>query len=373
MRRPGPCLLCQGPHWARDCLSHHGGKGKRTVSSGKGYKNSSPFRQAYLEGDRRDWITGAGAFAVWFPSLQNFPSFDLQGKFILDSGATMSMGGVDLLQKFQEIYADAGLQLTSHPVPPLRFSFANCQEDVSTSVFACSLPALESVFSYSSAARARTSGWEEMWTRIWDLSWITSIVPCFLSHLKLEDTVERLPSRHLALSLCLEDVKAQCDSLTPQTRERLQGILSQREVDISTNVSLAHAHGYLKISRNLLLRVHREIPVRSEIIHEPETDPFSGSADPSDSVTGELDFDSSVSKTRKRRRLLHKSPVAARFSLDDCDEDDDTSAQTDCVMPAFAENFDEKRPVVGTVCSAGSEGDSLSAAMETTGHRRNRI
>ena len=48
--------------------------------------------------------TRAGAFAVWFPSLQNFASFDLQGKFILDSGATMSMGGVDLLQKFQEIY-----------------------------------------------------------------------------------------------------------------------------------------------------------------------------------------------------------------------------------------------------------------------------
>ena len=70
----------------------------------------------------------------WFPSLQNFASFDLQGKFILDSGATMSMGGVDLLQKFQEIYADAGLQLTSHPVPPLRVSFVNGQEDVSTRV-----------------------------------------------------------------------------------------------------------------------------------------------------------------------------------------------------------------------------------------------
>ena len=46
----------------------------------------------------------------------------------------MSLGGVDLLQKFQEIHADAGLQLTSHPVPPLHFSFANGQEDVSTSV-----------------------------------------------------------------------------------------------------------------------------------------------------------------------------------------------------------------------------------------------
>ena len=146
-----------------------------------------------------------------------------------------------------------------------------------------------------------------------DLGLVVDHVDCsvFLSHLKLEDTVERLSSRHLALSLCLEDVKAQCDSLTPQTRERLQGILSQREVDISTHVSLAHAHGYLKISRNPLLRVHRDIPVRSETIHEPETDPFSGPADPSDSVTGELDFDSSVSKTRKCRRLLHKSPESA--------------------------------------------------------------
>ena len=103
------------------------------------------------------------------------------------------------------------------------------------------------------------------------------------------------------------------NSLTPQTRERLQGILSQREVDISTNVSLAHAHGYLKISRNPLLRVHRDVPVRSETIHEPETDPFSGPADPCDSVTSELDLDPSVSKIRKRRRLLHKSHVSARF------------------------------------------------------------
>ena len=196
------------------------------------------------------------------------------------------MGGVDLLQKFEEIYADAGLQLTSHPVPPLRFSFANGQEDVSTSVLPVPYLPWKVIF-YSSAERARSRDVHE------DLGLVVDHVDCsvFLSHLKLEDTVERLPSRHLALSLCLEDVKAQCDSLTPQTRERLQGILSQREVDISTNVSLAHAHGYLKISRNPLLRVHRDIPVRSETIHEPETDPFSGPANPSDSVTGELDFD----------------------------------------------------------------------------------
>ena len=121
-RRPGPCLLCQGPHWARDCPSHHGGKGKRVNSLGKGHKNFPPFRQAYLGGDKHDWITGAGAFAVSVPSLQNFVSFDLDGKFVLDCGATMSMRGVDLLQRIQEMYAQAGLRLTSHPVSPLRFS-----------------------------------------------------------------------------------------------------------------------------------------------------------------------------------------------------------------------------------------------------------
>ena len=133
-RRPGPCLLCQGPHWTRDCPSHHGGKGKRVNSFGKSNKNSSPFRQAYLESEKHDWITGAGTFAVSVPSLQNFASFDLDGKFILDSGATMSMGGVDLLQRIQEMYAQPGLRLTSRPVSPLRFSFANGEEDVSTSV-----------------------------------------------------------------------------------------------------------------------------------------------------------------------------------------------------------------------------------------------
>ena len=173
-----------------------------------------------------------------------------------------------------------------------------------------------------------------------------SIARCFLSHLKLEDKVERLPSRHLALSLCLEDVKAQCDSLTPQSRERLQGILSQGEGDLNTNVSLAHAHGYMKISRNPLLRVHHDVPVRRETIPEPETDPSSVPTDPCDSATDELDFCPFVPETRKRRRLVHKSPISARSLLDDCDEDDVTSAQASCSMPAFAENLDEKQHVV---------------------------
>ena len=46
--------------------------------------------QAYLEGDRYDWITSARAFAVFVPSMQIFASFDLDGKVILDSATTMS-------------------------------------------------------------------------------------------------------------------------------------------------------------------------------------------------------------------------------------------------------------------------------------------
>ena len=92
-----------------------------------------------------------------FHFLQNFASFDLDGKFILDSGATMSMGGVDLLQRIQEMYAQARLRLSSHPVSPLRFSFANGQEDVSTSVLPVPYVLWKVFFLHSSVERARTS------------------------------------------------------------------------------------------------------------------------------------------------------------------------------------------------------------------------
>ena len=102
-----------------------------------------------------------------------------------------------------------------------------------------------------------------------DLGLVVDHVDCsvFLSHLKLEDTIQRLPSRHLALSLRTEDVKAQYEALTPETRERLNNVLSQKEMDPNTNVSLAHTHGYLKISRNPLLRVYRDVPVKGETAH----------------------------------------------------------------------------------------------------------
>ena len=107
-----------------------------------------------------------------------------------------------------------------------------------------------------------------------DLGLVVDHVDCsvFLSHLKLEDTVERLPSRHLALSLRTEDVKAQYEARTPETRARLNNVLFQKEVDPNTNVSLAHAHGYLKICRNPLLRVYRDVPVKDETAHESGID-----------------------------------------------------------------------------------------------------
>ena len=180
--------------------------------------------------------------------------------------------------------------------------------------------------------------------------------------MKLEDTVERLPSRHLALSLCAEDVKAQYEALTPETRERLNNVSSQKEVDPDTKVSLAHAHGYLKISRNPLLLVYRDVLVKDETAHESEIDL---SVEPHTSCDQATDEHDVISSTRKRRRLTHKSPVSARFS-DDFEEDDVIQVQADCSVPSFAENSDEKRTVVGTVGATGFEGDLLPIAMETS-------
>ena len=138
-----------------------------------------------------------------------------------------------------------------------------------------------------------------------DLGLVVDHVDCsvFQGRLGLEGGVGRLPSQHLALSLCTEDVKAQYEVLTPETRERLNNVSSQKEVDPDTNVSLTHAHGYLKISRDHLLRVYRDVPVKDETAHESEIDL---------STTDEHDV---ISSTRQRRRLTHKLPVSARFLM----------------------------------------------------------
>ena len=128
------------------------------------------------------------------------------------------------------------------------------------------------------------------------------------------------------------------------------------------NVSLAHAHGYLTIGRNPLLRVYRDVLVKDETTHDSEIDL---SVEPRTSYDQATDEHDVISGTRKRRRLTHTSLVSAR-SVDNFEEDDAMQVQADCFVPAFAENFDEKRPVVGTIGATGFEGDLLSVAMETS-------
>ena len=108
----------------------------------------------------------------------------------------MSMRGVVLLQRIQEMYAHAGLRLSSHPVSPLRFSFANGQEDVSTSVLPVPYLPWKVIFYFRvfNAPGPVLLGADVHE----DLGLVIDHVDCsvFLSHLKLEDTVDLLPSRH---------------------------------------------------------------------------------------------------------------------------------------------------------------------------------
>ena len=89
----------------------------------------------------------------------------------------------------------------------------------------------------------------------------------------------------------------------------MKHVLSQKEVDPDTNVFLAHAHGYLKISRNPLLRVYRDVLVRKETTLESEID-------------------------------LPLEPLTSRDQA--TDEHDVIHVQADCSVPAFAENLDDK-------------------------------
>ena len=70
----------------------------------------------------------------------------------------MSMGGVDLLQRIQEVYEEAGLRLTSHPVSPLRSFLRERTRGRVDESSACSQIAREGDFFNSSVERARTSG-----------------------------------------------------------------------------------------------------------------------------------------------------------------------------------------------------------------------
>ena len=221
-KRPKPCFLCHKPHWARDCPSHHGGTGKHVNPLGKGHKNSSTFRQACLEGDK------------------NFASFDFDGNFIFDSGATTSMGGVDLLQRIQEMYAQAGLRPTSRERTKGRVD--KC--------FACTIFALKSHILHSSAERARTSTVGSRCARRFGTCRRSRRLHRGSESFAVGKHCRAVSSRHLAFSC----------------------VLSQKKVNSDTRASLAHAHGNLKINRNPLLCVYRDVPVKNETTHDSEID-----------------------------------------------------------------------------------------------------
>ena len=121
-------------------------------------KNSSTFRQAYLEGDKHDWITGAGAFAVSVPSLQNFASFDLDGKFILDSGATINVHGRRrfVAQNSRNVLSGRSSTHFTSRVTTSFFLRERTRGRVDECL-ACAVLALESHILHSSVERARTS------------------------------------------------------------------------------------------------------------------------------------------------------------------------------------------------------------------------
>ena len=78
----------------------------------------------------------------------------------------------------------------------------------------------------------------------------------------------------------------------------------RKKVNSDTHVSLAHAHGYLKISRNPLLRVYRDVLLQDETTHDSE---INLSVEPRTSCDQATDEHDVISGTRKRRRLTHKS------------------------------------------------------------------
>ena len=127
-----------------------------------------------------------------------------------------------------------------------------------------------------------------------------------------------------------------------------------------TNVSLAHAHGYLKISRNPLLRLFRDVSVKDVSTRESEIDL---SVEPRNFCDQATDEHNIIKHSQTSKIDTHKSPVSARFS-DDFDEDDVILVEADLSVPLFAENLDEKRPVVGTIGATSFEGDLLHIAME---------
>ena len=79
----------------------------------------------------------------------------------------------------------------------------------------------------------------------------------------------------------------------------------------------------------------------------------------------EYDSHTDVPDSRERRRLRHKTPVSPRFSTVGSEKEGLIPALTDCSMPAFAEIIEEVRPVAGSICSVGVEGNPLLVSLDS--------
>ena len=156
---------------------------------------------------------------------------------------------------------------------PLRFSFANGQKDVSTSFLP--VPYLHwKVIIYIRVLNA--PGPALLGTDVHeDLGLVVDHVDCtvFLSHLQLENTVERLPSRHLAWSLCTENVTAHYEAMTPETRELEQCLVSEKGEFRHTCFSGAYSWESQNQSKSSPVCVYRVVLVKNETTHDSEIDP----------------------------------------------------------------------------------------------------
>ena len=156
-RRPGPCLLCQDPHWARECPSHH--EDRASVSTHLARDTRILHRL-----DKLTWkvtsMTGSQVQVL------------LQSRFHLCRilpVLTSTESSFSILEPQCQWEALISCRESTKctrrrvfdslhiPCPSLRFPFVNGQEDVSTSVLPVPYFALESHILHSCAERARAS------------------------------------------------------------------------------------------------------------------------------------------------------------------------------------------------------------------------
>ena len=78
-------------------------------------------------------------------------------------------------------------------------------------------------------------------------------------------------------------------------------------------------------------------------------------------VIDETTDDSEIDLSLERRTLCDQ---LENVDDDDFEEEDAMQVRADCSVPSFAKNFDEKRPVVGTIGATGFKGDLFLVAMD---------